>query len=319
MICKKCGTENTGDSNFCTKCGGVLESTASNEVVEVNRGETKKIEIKSEDNQKNSRGKAIAGFICSLCGMLTCGISSVVGLILSIIGLSESRKRGETDGLAIAGIVFSSLFILIFLYAMIMAAISPEEPTTTPSTNSSQAEKSETSKQENNKVEVADFSSMPKEDIQNWCKNNGITCYFKEEHSDSVANGGFIKQDKTAGEKINKWATITVTYSLGKKPTIYQLNALEKAKSYSKLMHMSKKGIYDQLTSEYGEGFTAEEAQYAIEHLDVDYKLNALEKAKSYQNLMHMSKSGIYEQLTSEYGEGFTAEEAQYAIEHLED
>lgn len=33
-------------------------------------------------------------------------------------------------------------------------------------------------------------------------------------------------------------------------------------------MHMSKKGIYKQLTSEYGEGFTAEEAQYAINHLD---------------------------------------------------
>ena len=33
-------------------------------------------------------------------------------------------------------------------------------------------------------------------------------------------------------------------------------------------MSMSKSAIYDQLVSEYGEQFTAEEAQYAIDHLD---------------------------------------------------
>lgn len=45
-------------------------------------------------------------------------------------------------------------------------------------------------------------------------------------------------------------------------------NALHKAENYSKMMHMSKQRIYDQLTSEYGEKFTAEEAQYAIDNLD---------------------------------------------------
>lgn len=45
-------------------------------------------------------------------------------------------------------------------------------------------------------------------------------------------------------------------------------NALKKAKSYASKMYMSKQGVYDQLTSEYGEGFTADAAQYAIDHLD---------------------------------------------------
>lgn len=99
-------------------------------------------------------------------------------------------------------------------------------------------------------------------------------------------------------------------------PTEYK-NALKKAESYSKTMHMSKQGIYDQLTSEYGEQFSADAAQYAIDNLDVDYKQNALEKAKTYQNTMHMSKSAIYDQLISEYGEQFTEEEAQYAIDNL--
>lgn len=45
-------------------------------------------------------------------------------------------------------------------------------------------------------------------------------------------------------------------------------NALEKAKSYRDDMSMSKNAIYDQLTSSYGESFTASQAQYAINHLD---------------------------------------------------
>ena len=49
-----------------------------------------------------------------------------------------------------------------------------------------------------------------------------------------------------------------------KVPTEYR-NALKKAETYSEMMHMSKKGIYDQLTSEYGEKFDADAAQYAID------------------------------------------------------
>lgn len=95
-------------------------------------------------------------------------------------------------------------------------------------------------------------------------------------------------------------------------------SALKKAYAYSESMHMSKAGIYNQLTSEYGEKFSAEAAQYAIDTMDVDWNANALEKAKYYSELMHMSKAGIYDQLTSEYGERFTADEAQYAIDNIE-
>ena len=45
-------------------------------------------------------------------------------------------------------------------------------------------------------------------------------------------------------------------------------NALEKAKTYQETMSMSKSAIYDQLISEYGEKFTPEQAQYAIDHLE---------------------------------------------------
>ena len=84
-------------------------------------------------------------------------------------------------------------------------------------------------------------------------------------------------------------------------------------------MYMSKQGIYDQLISEYGEKFTADEAQYAIDHIQADWNENALKKAKNYRETMDMSDDGIYDQLTSEYGEQFTSEEADYAMQHIND
>ena len=44
-------------------------------------------------------------------------------------------------------------------------------------------------------------------------------------------------------------------------------NALEKARSYSKHLHLSKQRMYEQLTSEYGGGFPPDAAQYAVDTL----------------------------------------------------
>ena len=99
-------------------------------------------------------------------------------------------------------------------------------------------------------------------------------------------------------------------------PQEYQ-NALSKAYDYSDIMYMSKAGIYDQLTSEYGEGFPEDAAQYAIDNIDADWNYNALQTAKIYYEDMAMSKDAIYDQLISDYGEKFTKEQAQYAIDNL--
>ena len=94
-------------------------------------------------------------------------------------------------------------------------------------------------------------------------------------------------------------------------------SALKKANSYASIMNMSKIGVYNQLTSEYGEKFSPEAAQYAMDNIKADWKANALAKSISYSDMMHMSKVGIFEQLISEYGEKFTEEEAQYAIDNI--
>lgn len=168
-------------------------------------------------------------------------------------------------------------------------------------------------------VKVADFSKMSKEEIKSWCNKNNIKYKFKQDYSSKINKEDFISQSIDANEIIFEGDEIAITYSLGKEPTTEELNALAKAESYSSLMYMSKAKIYDQLTSNYGEGFDKEAAQYAIDNIEADWNYNALQKAKSYQSTMNMSKKRIYEQLTSEYGEQFTKSQAQYAIDHLED
>lgn len=95
--------------------------------------------------------------------------------------------------------------------------------------------------------------------------------------------------------------------------------ALAKAQSYANDMNMSKKAVYDQLVSSYGEKFPKAAAQYAIDHVKADWNANALAKAKSYEKDMSMSPAAIRDQLVSSYGEKFTAAQADYAIKHLND
>lgn len=189
------------------------------------------------------------------------------------------------------------------------------------SQNTNTVDTSTNSYQQNNAVEVTiiDFSTMQKEEVKNWLDTNKLNGNITEEYSNDVAKGNFVSQSISANTIAHQGDKITIVYSLGKEPTTEEKNALKKAESYSSKMYMSKKAIYDQLTSQYGEKFSADAAQYAIDNLQADFNANALEKAKSYQSRMSMSKSAIYDQLVSQYGEKFTKSEAQYAIDHLDD
>jgi hypothetical protein len=89
---------------------------------------------------------------------------------------------------------------------------------------------------------------------------------------------------------------------------------LQSAESYLAMSGFSKKGLYEQLSSSAGEGFTQAEAQYAVDHVDADWNKEAVESARSYLQTSPMSKAGLIEQLSSSAGEGFTYEQALYAV-----
>jgi hypothetical protein len=68
-------------------------------------------------NNKSTNGMAIAGFVCSF-------FVQILGLIFSIVGLSQIKKTGESGrGLAIAGIVISAIGIFLTILAVIAAVV----------------------------------------------------------------------------------------------------------------------------------------------------------------------------------------------------
>ena len=78
---------------------------------------------KNENVPTKTNGMAIAGFVCALATICT-GISAILGLIFSIVGLNQIKKTGEEGkGLAIAGIVISSIFMFIGIVALVIVAI----------------------------------------------------------------------------------------------------------------------------------------------------------------------------------------------------
>lgn len=100
--------------------------------------------------------------------------------------------------------------------------------------------------------------------------------------------------------------------------TTAQSSAVRSAESYLSFAAFSRVGLTKQLTSEYGEGFTPEDAEFAIAFVEsvggVDWNQEAAESAKTYLDLQGFSRDGLYEQLTSEYGEGFTPDQANFGL-----
>ena len=90
--------------------------------------------------------------------------------------------------------------------------------------------------------------------------------------------------------------------------------ALQSAQDYLASSAFSKQGLYEQLTSSAGEGFTPTEAQYAVDHVNVDWNQEAVESARQYLATSSFSRSGLIEQLSSSAGEGFTYAQALYAV-----
>ncbi len=151
----------------------------------------------------------------------------------------------------------------------------------------------------------------------------GIIGFFLLVGIVSAASGGTDTNTSTNSTPSNSETTQTAETKPAEKqepdvPAEYK-SALAKADTYANTQHMSKKGLYDQLTSEYGEQFSKEAAQYAVDNVETDWNANALAKAKTYQETQNMSPAAIRDQLVSEYGEQFTAAQADYAIKHLND
>lgn len=92
--------------------------------------------------------------------------------------------------------------------------------------------------------------------------------------------------------------------------TMGQRNASNRAEEYLSGQAFSAKGLYEQLMFE---GYSKEDAEYAINSISVDWNEQAALKAKQYLDGQSFSRQGLIEQLEFE---GFTRSQAKYGVDH---
>lgn len=132
-----------------------------------------------------------------------------------------------------------------------------------------------------------------------------------------------VAQNTTEGlEPTTKQASAPKTEKADKKEeeklTGPQKNAIRSAKSYLDLQGFSRKGLIDQLSSEYGDGYSVADATVAVDSLNIDWNAQAARAAKSYLDLQGFSCQGLIDQLSSEYGDGYSVEQATYGAQQTD-
>ncbi|WEG07752.1 DUF4190 domain-containing protein [Microbacterium horticulturae] len=62
----------------------------------------------------------IVAFILSLVGLVTSGLGALIGLILGIVALSQSKKAGQKNGLALAAIIIGAIVLVLTIIGLIV-------------------------------------------------------------------------------------------------------------------------------------------------------------------------------------------------------
>jgi Domain of unknown function (DUF4190) len=77
-----------------------------------------------------TNGMAIGALVASLAGLFFCGVPSIVGLILGIVAMRETRRTGqEGHGMALAAVIVGALVLVGWIiYALIILAVAAYSP-----------------------------------------------------------------------------------------------------------------------------------------------------------------------------------------------
>ena len=135
--CPSCGKGIGENTNFCPFCGAQCadnmnpqDTDAGQEGTEGVYTDTFSQEVVS--SAKPSNGMSIAGLVLGIVAIVFVfipGISflgwicGVVGIILSALAISQSKKAGQKNGLAVAGLVLSIISIAIGIIVAMVACI----------------------------------------------------------------------------------------------------------------------------------------------------------------------------------------------------
>jgi hypothetical protein len=86
-------------------------------------------QVSTSGQPAKTNGLAIASLVLGILGLISCGLTALIGLILGIVSLSQIRKSKGTmggGGIALAGTIVSAVFLVLVIplgAAMILPAL----------------------------------------------------------------------------------------------------------------------------------------------------------------------------------------------------
>jgi hypothetical protein len=71
-----------------------------------------------------TNGKAIAALITSIVGLLFCGAPAIVGLVLGVMAMRETKRSGQDGhGMALAGVIIGALAVVGWLLYVVVIVV----------------------------------------------------------------------------------------------------------------------------------------------------------------------------------------------------
>ena len=114
MFCTYCGKEMADGFVICPGCGASTAQNATHQQPDPSQMYAQPVVPPVAAPKDERGGLAIAGFVVSLVSIVCCYfgvVTGIVGLILSILGMKSTTKKG----LAIAGVIISAVAIFIWI------------------------------------------------------------------------------------------------------------------------------------------------------------------------------------------------------------
>lgn len=272
MKCENCGAEISIDSQFCGNCGAPTSTEQREEQEKNNKMHCPNcngtnIQFKRE-NHGEVRGKDSKHIIHKTIGLCKdCGATWEV--VYEKPKKPKKSKKPLTEKQKKRRKIFWGIFIFLCLLITVVSCGSKDN-------------------------EVANIDIV----------EETIT-----ETENSSTENIIIEEDNDSEEDVfSTW-------------TAEQRYAFTSGLTYLEVMAFSRQGLIDQLSSEYGENYPLEVAEFAVNAIEeqglVDWDAECEEAAQTYLSLMSFSKQGLIDQLSSEYGEQFTVEQAERAVEKV--
>lgn len=154
------------------------------------------------------------------------------------------------------------------------------------------------------------------EQIEVLINNNELLTEQVENQKETIENHQQAKQEEPVAETVVEEPEVIEEQKVEEKvevqtsaPTLAQKNAVKQAENYLRVMAFSRTGLIKQL--EY-EGYSNEDATYAVDNVEVDWNEQCAKKAENYLEVMSFSRDGLYSQLQYE---GFTNEQIEYGLQ----